>query len=142
MADDTKSATFQIRANVPPEDSKLQFNSVTELLVFLQETLFVANVSGAVDGQLSFGSSDPAGEENRATSLHVLRDASDKPIGFRVWSRGKYVDLFRNVLNQVALYPMGAAPDGWLLADGDNGTINLSDATPHETLAYYQFKGF
>lgn len=134
--------SLQIRANVPAADSELHFANLSELMLYLQENLYVVDGKGGEDGVLSFGQNDPTGEENRGVSLHIRKDSREVPVAIRAWSRTKFVDLLRLAVGEVRLFVPGSTPNGWVLANGSNGTPDLTNESPHDSLSYYQFRGF
>lgn len=142
MAEPNKTSALRIRANAPPTGEVAVFSDLAELLTYLQDVLYVEDTTGTDDGILSFGQQDPQGAENRENTLHVLRDVSERPLALRLWSRDKYVDFVRAAVGEVRLFPQGGAPTGWSIADGSNGTPNLTGKSPDESVVYYQFRGF
>lgn len=143
MSETNITTGARLKAISPVAGEAPVFSDTADLLAFLVNHLYVTRESGMAEGVVTFGSDDPQGEEARESTLHVLKDSADKPIGLRVWSREKFVDFYRLTVGEVKLFPVASsAPDGWVLANGFNSTPDLTDATPHESLAYYQFRGF
>jgi hypothetical protein len=141
MAVSNRTNASRIQANIPARGLDISFDDLAELMHYLQSNLYVVDSTDTDDGKLSFGQTDPQGTEGREETLHVERDIREVPSAIRAWARTRWVDMLRLVVGEVRLFPNGLQPDGWLLADGTEGTLDLSESSPHEAVAYYEFRG-
>lgn len=136
-----QKSTQRIHANAPAPGQDAQFKDTAALVQFIAERLYLTREQ--VDGSVSFGSDDPQGDEARETTIHIKRDAANVPTAIRLFARGKFVDFYAPRIGEVRLLSVySEPPDGWVLANGEDGTLPLSNQAPHEAVAYYEFRGF